>query len=192
MKRQSFVKGMLGFAALGGLTSVNALGKLLNEEDYTYPVLFIGHGSPMNGIQDTSFSRQWKKEVEHLPNPQETMREIYRKLGKGGLFLFATPHPEYSLRRFKDRENDAIGKDKTHINCHVPAVWKAWGEEAGFRVVKQWGDGLWDVPYLPVIPNALQFAFFGFPAFLQVMSQSSFIPLSLGVNQVNILLKSPN
>lgn len=129
--------------------------------------------------------------VEHLPNPQETMREIYRKLGDGGLFLFATPHPEYSLRRFKDRDNDAIGKDKTHINCHVPEVWKAWGEEAGFRVVKQWGDGLWDVPYLPIIPNALQFAFFGLPAFLQVLTRSSVIPLSLGVNQVNILLKSP-
>ena len=41
MKRQSFVKGMLGFAALGGLTSAVSLGKLLGEEDYTYPVLFI-------------------------------------------------------------------------------------------------------------------------------------------------------
>lgn len=70
MKRQSFVKGMLGFAALGGLTSVASLGKLLGEEDYTYPVLFIGHGSPMNGIEDTHFSRQWKNEVAHLPNPK--------------------------------------------------------------------------------------------------------------------------
>jgi SAM-dependent methyltransferase len=127
--------------------------------------------------------------VEHLPNPQETIRDIYDKLGAGGLFLFATPHPEYSLRRYKDRENDAIGKDKTHINCHIPPVWKQWGEEAGFRVVKQWGDGLWDVPYLSFVPNALQFAFFGFPAFLQVMSRSSFIPLSLGVNQINVFLK---
>ncbi|AEA43117.1 4,5-DOPA dioxygenase extradiol [Fluviicola taffensis] len=70
MKRQTFVKGMLGFAALSGLTSVGSLGKILNEEDYTYPVLFIGHGSPMNGIEDNHFSQQWKKEVEHLPNPK--------------------------------------------------------------------------------------------------------------------------
>ena len=59
MKRQSFVKGMLGFAALGGLTSVGSLGILLTEEDYIYPVLFIGHGSPMNGIENIHFSKHW-------------------------------------------------------------------------------------------------------------------------------------
>jgi len=25
------------------------------------PVLFIGHGSPMNGIEDNIFSESWKK-----------------------------------------------------------------------------------------------------------------------------------
>jgi 2-polyprenyl-3-methyl-5-hydroxy-6-metoxy-1,4-benzoquinol methylase len=129
--------------------------------------------------------------VEHLPNPQQTIRDIYERLQPGGLFLFATPHPEYSLRRFKDRENDAIGKDKTHINCQIPSVWKQWCEDAGFTVLKQFGDGLWDVPYLPVIPNSLQFAFFGFPAFAQVMTRTTLMPLALGVNQVNIVRK-PN
>ncbi len=127
--------------------------------------------------------------VEHLPNPRQTLRDIYRVLRPNGLLLFATPHPEYSLRRYKDRENDAIGKDKTHINCHVPSVWKAWGQEAGFTVLKQFGDGLWDVPYLPLLPNALQFALFGAPAFLQVVTRTSWIPLTLGVNQINILRK---
>ncbi len=127
--------------------------------------------------------------VEHLPDPQQTIREIYERLQPGGLFLFATPHPEYSLRRFKDRDNDAIGKDKTHINCHVPATWKHWCEAAGFTVLKQFGDGLWDVPYLPLIPRSLQFAFFGFPAFAQVMTRTTFMPLTLGVNQVNIVRK---
>lgn len=127
--------------------------------------------------------------VEHLPDPQQTIRDIYAKLGKGGLFFFATPHPEYSFRRFKDRDTDAIGKDKTHINCHVPQVWQQWCEDTGFTVVKQFGDGLWDVPYLPVIPKSLQFAMFGFPAFLQVMTQTTFMPLSLGVNQINIVKK---
>jgi 2-polyprenyl-3-methyl-5-hydroxy-6-metoxy-1,4-benzoquinol methylase len=127
--------------------------------------------------------------VEHLPNPEQTIRDIYAKLQSGGLFLFATPHPEYSLRRFKDRDNDAIGKDKTHINCHVPEVWKTWCEDAHFTVLKQFGDGLWDVPYLPVIPNILQFAFFGFPAFAQVITRTTFMPLALGVNQINIVRK---
>lgn len=127
--------------------------------------------------------------VEHLPDPQSTIQAIYRKLRKGGLFLFATPHPEYPMRRFKDRENDAIGKDKTHINCHVPAVWKQWSEEAGFTVQRQCGDGLWDVPYLPVIPKAIQFGLFGAPAFLQVITQTTWMPLDWGVNQINIVTK---
>ena len=127
--------------------------------------------------------------VEHIPDPQQTIRDITRALRPGGLFFFATPHPEYALRRFKDRETDAIGKDKTHINCHVPAVWKAWCEAAGLRVIKQFGDGLWDVPYFPLIPTKLQFALLGWPAFLQVMTRTTFTPLALGVNQINIVRK---
>lgn len=84
---------MLGFAALGGLTSIASLGKLLNEEDYTYPVLFIGHGSPMNGIQDTSFSRQWKKEVEHLPNPKVVL-VISAHWLTNGTYVTAMEHPQ--------------------------------------------------------------------------------------------------
>lgn len=127
--------------------------------------------------------------MEHLPNPQQTLQDAFRALQPGGLFLFATPHPEYSLRRFKDRETDAIGKDKTHINCHVPDTWRQWSEAAGFQVVKQFGDGLWDVPYLPLIPKPLQFATFGLPALVQVLTQTTFMPLALGVNQINILRK---
>ena len=99
---------------------------------------------------------------------------------RAALFFFATPHPDYSFRRFKDRDTDAIGKDKTHINCHPPQVWQQWCEAMGFTVIKQFGDGLWDVPYVPLLPNALQFALFGFPAFVQVMTQTTFMPLSLG------------
>jgi len=130
--------------------------------------------------------------VEHLPNPRQTIQDIYTKLQPGGLFLFATPHPEYSLRRLKDRETDAIGKDKTHIHCHVPQLWRQWCEEAGFWVIKQVGDGLWDVPYLPLLPNSVQFALFGFPAFVQVITRTTFMPLSMGVNQINIMRKPDN
>lgn len=84
---------MLGFAALGGLTSVASLGKLLNEEDYTYPVLFIGHGSPMNGIEDTHFSRQWKNEVKQLPNPKMVLVVSAHWLTKG-TYVTAMEHPQ--------------------------------------------------------------------------------------------------
>jgi 4,5-DOPA dioxygenase extradiol len=33
------------------------------------PALFIGHGSPMNGIEDNQFSRQWAKLGNEIPRP---------------------------------------------------------------------------------------------------------------------------
>lgn len=128
--------------------------------------------------------------VEHLPDPSATLHRINHLLKPGGLLLFATPHPEYSFRRFKDRTTDAIGKDETHINVHPPQQWRQWCHENGFAVLKHFGDGLWDVPYLPVIPARLQFGLFGLPALLQVMTRTTFTPLALGVNQIAICRKT--
>ncbi len=127
--------------------------------------------------------------VEHLRDPADVIRQVSALLRPGGIFLFATPHPEYLLRRFKDRATDAIGKDQTHINVHPPAQWRAWCAAHGLTLIRHFGDGLWDVPYLPLIPKPLQFAIFGFPAFLQVVTQTTFMPLALGVNQVGIAVK---
>ena len=34
------------------------------------PVLFIGHGSPMNAIEDNVFSTAWRQVAENLPKPK--------------------------------------------------------------------------------------------------------------------------
>lgn len=34
------------------------------------PVVFLGHGSPMNAIEDNAYSRSWKKLGQTLPRPQ--------------------------------------------------------------------------------------------------------------------------
>lgn len=34
------------------------------------PVLFVGHGSPMNAIEDNLFSREWAYQGKHLPRPE--------------------------------------------------------------------------------------------------------------------------
>lgn len=128
--------------------------------------------------------------VEHLPHPDHTIREINRILKDGGLWLFATPNPNYNLRRFKDRQTDAIGKDPTHINVHPPQQWRQWTEAAGFKLLRHFGDGLWDVPYFPVIPSKIQFAFFGLPALFQVLTRTTWTPLSFGVNQIGIARKT--
>ncbi len=37
------------------------------------PVLFIGHGSPMNGIQDNEFSRRWTEMAKEIPTPSAVL-----------------------------------------------------------------------------------------------------------------------
>ncbi|WP_138485196.1 4,5-DOPA-extradiol-dioxygenase [Dyadobacter bucti] len=37
------------------------------------PVLFIGHGSPMNGIEDTAFSRRWTQMAKEIPTPSAVL-----------------------------------------------------------------------------------------------------------------------
>jgi 4,5-DOPA dioxygenase extradiol len=37
------------------------------------PVLFIGHGSPMNGIEHTAFSDYWKKLASEIPTPKAVL-----------------------------------------------------------------------------------------------------------------------
>ncbi|MEH0154342.1 4,5-DOPA dioxygenase extradiol [Limibacter armeniacum] len=41
----------------------------LKDTGYTMPVLFVGHGSPMNGIEDNEFSRYWAKLGKEIPEP---------------------------------------------------------------------------------------------------------------------------
>lgn len=42
----------------------------LQDQNYLMPVLFIGHGSPMNGIEDNDFSNRWKLMAKEIPTPQ--------------------------------------------------------------------------------------------------------------------------
>jgi len=40
------------------------------EKKDRMPVIFVGHGSPMNGIEDNEFSRAWEKVGRELPRPR--------------------------------------------------------------------------------------------------------------------------
>ena len=41
----------------------------VDRQSALMPVLFIGHGSPMNAIEDTEFSRAWADVARHIPRP---------------------------------------------------------------------------------------------------------------------------
>ena len=54
------------------MTNLSAFNKFtegLEEQDYLMPVLFVGHGSPMNGIEDNEFSQRWTEMAKEIPKP---------------------------------------------------------------------------------------------------------------------------
>jgi 4,5-DOPA dioxygenase extradiol len=51
------------------LSSFNKFTNELKEQGQVMPVLFVGHGSPMNGIEDNEFSRRWTQMAREIPTP---------------------------------------------------------------------------------------------------------------------------
>ncbi len=45
----------------------------LPKQEKPMPVLFIGHGSPMNGIEDNEFSQRWASIAREIPTPQAVL-----------------------------------------------------------------------------------------------------------------------
>ena len=73
MKRLEFSKTLIGGATMASLQPFYNWTKELSEEDTKLPVLFIGHGSPMNGIEDNEFSRTWTKFGKEIPKPKAVL-----------------------------------------------------------------------------------------------------------------------
>jgi 4,5-DOPA dioxygenase extradiol len=70
MKRNHFIKSIIaGGISMSGLSAFNRFTSDLKEQDQLMPVLFIGHGSPMNGIEDNEFSRRWTTIAKDIPTP---------------------------------------------------------------------------------------------------------------------------
>ncbi len=56
------------------------------------PVLFVGHGSPMNAIEDNPFSQEWRRLGETLPRPKAILC-ISAHWETRGVGVTAMPHP---------------------------------------------------------------------------------------------------
>lgn len=74
MNRKDFIKNIIaGGLSMNGLSAFNSFTGSLPEDGNLMPVLFIGHGSPMNGIEDNEFSRRWKKMAQEIPVPKAVL-----------------------------------------------------------------------------------------------------------------------
>lgn len=84
MERKNFIKTLI--AGVAGMTTLSAFNQFtsgLREQGQLMPVLFMGHGSPMNGIEDNEFSRRWAQMAREIPVPAAVLVVSAHWLSKG-------------------------------------------------------------------------------------------------------------
>ncbi len=126
--------------------------------------------------------------VEHLEDPTAVLRLCAGSLAPGGRLIFATPNTDAPFAKRKGDRWFALS-DPTHISLKPAREWLALVRQAGLRVRRSFSDGMWDVPYVPLIPGKLQLAVFGLPAVLQTMTCVPFIPVRFGESLIVVAEK---
>ena len=72
MNRKTFIKSLAVIGLAGENMKLNALNNLTNTLGNTaqMPVLFLGHGSPMNAIEENEFVAGFRNVGKEIPRPQ--------------------------------------------------------------------------------------------------------------------------
>jgi 4,5-DOPA dioxygenase extradiol len=118
------------------------------------PVLFIGHGSPMNAVEDNEFSRSWKTIAALMPKPRAILC-ISAHWETRGTYVTAMPAPPTIHdfggfpRELFEMEYPAPGSQD--LVDRVAEIVKSTGVQSGYS----WGldHGTWSVLH-PMYPQA--------------------------------------
>lgn len=78
---------------MNGINKFKQFTDQLQETEDRMPALFIGHGSPMNGIEDNPFSRQWERLGTEIPEPKAVLVVSAHWLTRG-THITAMEHPK--------------------------------------------------------------------------------------------------
>ena len=93
MNRKNFITLLSGGIAMASIQPFYDWTKGLGEEEEKMPVLFIGHGSPMNAIEDNEFSKRWQQMGKEIRKPKAVVVVSAHWLTKGTL-VTAMPNPK--------------------------------------------------------------------------------------------------
>ncbi|MFN0032178.1 MAG: 4,5-DOPA dioxygenase extradiol [Flavobacteriales bacterium] len=147
MKRNDFLK-IAGLATVAGATmKLSALKAFTNEPDTArMPVLFVGHGSPMNAIEENTFTQGMKAVAAQITKPTAILM-VSAHWETRGTFLTAQEQPPTI--------HDFGGFPQALFDVQYPAKGSTWlAGEAQQTVTKtkvglssEWGldHGCWSV-----------------------------------------------
>lgn len=156
MERKTFIKSLSVIPLAAAAMKLNALNYLLDSDEKSekMPSLFVGHGSPMNAIEDNIFSREMKKIGQELPKPKAILM-ISAHWETKGTFVTAMEKPQTI--------HDFGGFPKALFDVEYPAPGSEWlANEAKAAVASteigldyRWGldHGCWSITK-NMFPNA--------------------------------------
>ncbi len=117
MQRKQFIQSLLSLTAMTTLGSFKNFTNTLKEQDKLMPVLFIGHGSPMNALEENEFTKGWKAVAKTLPKPTAILC-ISAHWETNGTFVTAIEKPKTI--------HDFGGFPQTLFNVQYPAPGSKW------------------------------------------------------------------
>ncbi len=151
--------------------TLDAVNADVTGENMRMPVLFVGHGSPMNAIEDNVFSKEWKRLGKEIPKPKAVLCISAHWLTQGtyvthaarprtihdfGGFpkeLFAVQYPAPGSPECAERIHDASAEPKVRLD-------EEWGLDHGTWSVLKHMYPEADVPVLQMsidYPKPAQF-----------------------------------
>jgi len=126
--------------------------------------------------------------LEHIEKPFETLLFFNEILSKKGALIYAVPNLSGIGQKMKKTEWSGYN-DPTHVSLFPAEKWLSLTKSAGFKILKVGTDGLWDVPYLPLVPKFIQkLIFYSAPA-MQVISGRLILPVSCGESLIIVAQK---
>ena len=85
MNRRSFLTNSI-LASTGAVVGLNSFVNAIASErtaEAKMPVLFVGHGNPMNAIEQNQFYKSWQRLGGELPRPKAILCVSAHWLTKG-------------------------------------------------------------------------------------------------------------
>jgi SAM-dependent methyltransferase len=119
--------------------------------------------------------------LEGLARPLLTLQALAERLVPGGLFLLVAANPGGLGRRLKGEPwFQRHGRSRQGVRSR--GEWMTMIKRAGLEVLWVRGDGLWDAPYVGILPAGLQRVLCGLPGALELVSpfKRPLLPAALG------------
>ena len=93
MNRSHFIKTLI-LTTMGATMSLGALNKLSQSKSTPpMPVLFVGHGNPMNAIEENSFVESWRNISKTIPKRTRFVFQVCRMQTSIVQLTGSTIHP---------------------------------------------------------------------------------------------------